>query len=190
VGVFAPVVTQLDYDRDMGRFVAMLSVAGDGTEPIAVRISGEVADVIELPVAVIRLSAGVVAGPDDVRMARVHVASVHGEVARELANVVGMQLKQQLPAGVPIPVAELMQPTQISRGEPVRLQLQVGELSLTGQGLALESGAIGEQIRVRNISSQAVLEAEIVGPGVVRVVPGSAPIVSQARGGVNPARGG
>lgn len=189
-GVFTPVVTQLDYDPAIGRFVALLSVAGDGTEPISVRISGEVADVIELPVTVIRLPAGAIAGPDDVRMARVRVATVHGEVARDLANVVGMQMKQQISAGVPIPVAELMQPTQINRGEPVRLQLQVSGLSLTGQGLALESGAIGEQIRVRNISSQAVLQAEVVGPGVVRVVPGSAPIVSQARGGINPARGG
>jgi flagella basal body P-ring formation protein FlgA len=189
-GVFTPVVTRLDYDRDMGRFVAFLSVTGDGTEPVSVRVSGEVSDVIELPVTVIRLSAGAIAGPDDVRMARIHVASVHGEVARELTNVVGMQLKQQIPAGVPIPVAELMQPTQITRGEPVRLQLQVAGLSLSGQGTALESGSIGDQIRVRNISSQAILEAEVLGPGVVRVVPGSAPIVSQARAGINLARGG
>jgi flagellar basal body P-ring formation protein FlgA len=189
-GVFTPVVTRLDYDRDLGRFVAFLSVIGDGTEPISVRVSGDVSDVIEVPVTVIRLSAGAIAGPDDVRMARVHVASVHGEVARELTNVVGMQLKQQIPAGVPIPVAELMLPTQIRRGEPVRLQLQVGGLSLSGQGTALESGSIGEQIRVRNISSQAVLEAEVLGPGMVRVVPGSAPIISQARAGINLARGG
>jgi flagella basal body P-ring formation protein FlgA len=190
LGEFKPVVTRLDYDRDMGRFVAFLTVTGDGTEPISVRVSGEVSDVVEIPVTVIRLSAGAIAGPDDVRMARVHVASVHGEVAREMTNVVGMQLKQQIPAGVPIPVAELTQPTQVTRGEPVRLQLQVGGLSLSGQGTALESGAIGEQIRVRNISSQAVLEAEVLAPGVVRVVPGSAPIVSQARAGINLARGG
>jgi flagellar basal body P-ring formation protein FlgA len=72
----------------------------------------------------------------------------------------------------------------------VRLRLQVGGLSLTGQGVALESGAAGERIRVRNVSSQAVLEAEVVGPGEVRVVPGSAPITSQARSGIVSARGG
>jgi len=72
----------------------------------------------------------------------------------------------------------------------VQLQLQAGELSVTGQGVALESGAAGERIRVRNISSQAVLEAEVAGPGVVRVMPGTVPITAQARSGVSAARGG
>ena len=65
---------------------------------------------------------------------------------------------------MPIPLSELMQPTQITRGDPVRMQLQIGGLSVAGQGLALESGAAGDRIRVRNVSSQAVLEAEVVGP--------------------------
>jgi flagellar basal body P-ring formation protein FlgA len=189
-GASSPVVTQLDYDHDQGRFTALLSVTGVGMEPISIRISGEVADVVELPVAVMRLSAGTVPGPDDIRMARVHVAIVHSEVARDPAMVVGMQVKRQIPAGTPIAIADLMLPTQITRGDPVRLQLQVGGLSLTGQGVALESGASGERIRVRNVSSQAVLEAEVVAPGVVRVVPGTSPITSQARSGISSARGG
>src|ERR1051326_5357064 len=46
-GTSAPVVTQLDYDHDLGRFTAVLSVTSAGMEPIATRISGEVADVID-----------------------------------------------------------------------------------------------------------------------------------------------
>ena len=186
----APTVTQLDYNRELGRFVAQMSVTGDGMDPISVRISGAVSDVIALPVAVVRLPAGAIPGPDDVRMARVHVASVHVEVARDPALVIGMQLKLQLQAGVPIPLADLMQPTQISRGDPVRLRLEVGSLSLAAQGVALESGAAGERIRVRNVSSQAVIEAEVVRAGVVRVLPGTSPIAAQARGGLTSARGG
>jgi flagella basal body P-ring formation protein FlgA len=189
-GASAPVITQLEFDRDLGRFTAMLSVTGDGIEPISTRLSGEVADVIELPVAVARLIAGSIAGPDDIRLARVHVTSVHTEVARDRAMVIGMQLKLQMQAGVPIPLSNLMQPTQINRGDAVRLQLQTGELWLTGQGMALEAGAVGDRIRVRNVSSQAVLEAEVIRPGEVRVMPGTAPITTQARSGITSARGG
>ena len=123
-------------------------------------------------------------------MARVHTSTVHAEVVHDPAMVIGMQLRRQIQAGTPIPVSELMQPTQISRGDPVRLHLEVGALSLTGQGVALESGAVGERIRVRNVSTQAVLEAEVEGPGLVRVVPGSSPITSQARSGITTVRGG
>lgn len=189
-GVSDPTVTQLDYDRELGRFTATLSMAADGMDPIAMRIGGQVLDMIELPVAVTRLSAGTIAGPGDVRMARVHTASVHAEVVRDPGQVIGMQLKRQLQAGVPIPIAELMRPTEVNRGDPVRLRLVANGLSLTGQGVALESGAAGEQIRVRNISSQAVIEALVEGPGIVRVLPGTAPITSQARAGIITARGG
>jgi flagellar basal body P-ring formation protein FlgA len=189
-GVSAPLITQLEFDRDLGRFTAMLSVTGDGMEPISTRLSGEVADVIELPVAVTRLTAGSIAGPDDIRVARVHVTSVHTEVAHDPAMVIGMQFKLQMQAGVPIPLSNLMQPTQINRGDAVRLQLQAGGLWLTGQGMALESGAVGDRIRVRNVSSQAVLEAEVIKPGEVRVLPGTLPITTQARSGITSARGG
>jgi flagella basal body P-ring formation protein FlgA len=101
-----------------------------------------------------------------------------------------MQVRRQLPAGAPIALADLTLPTQINRGDSVRLQLRVGALWLTGQGVALEPGAAGERIRVRNISSQAVLEAEVAGPGLVRVVPGTTPITAQARPGLSAARGG
>ena len=189
-GASAPVITQLQFDRDLGRFTAMLSVTGDGIEPISTRLSGEVADIVELPVAVARLTAGSIAGRDDIRIARVHVTSVHTEVARDPAMVIGMQMKLQMQAGVPIPLSNLMQPTQINRGDAVRLQLQAGGLWLTGQGMALESGAVGDRIRVRNVSSQAVLEAEVIRTGEVRVMPGTAPITTQARTGITAARGG
>jgi flagella basal body P-ring formation protein FlgA len=189
-GSSAPVVSQMDYDHELGRFTAVLSVTGAGMDPISVRIGGEVSDVIELPVALTRLPAGTIASPDDVRMARVHTSTVHAEVVHDPAMVIGMQLRRQIQAGTPIPVSELMQPTQITRGDPVRLHLEVGALSLTGQGVALESGAVGERIRVRNVSTQAVLEAEVEGPGVVRVVPGTSPITSQARSGITTTRGG
>ena len=189
-GSSAPIVSQLDYDREQGRFTAVLSVSAAGMDAISMRIGGQVSDVIELPVAVARLAAGTITSADDIRMTRLHANSVHDEVAHDPATVIGMQLKRQLQPGVPIPLAELMQPSQVVRGDPVRLQLQVGALSLTGQGIALETGAAGERIRVRNISSQAVIEAVIVAPGVVRVVPGTAPITAQARGGVGVARGG
>ena len=179
-----PVVTQMDYDAALGRFTAVLSVTGEGMEPIAARIGGQVADVLELPVAAARLQAGAVAGPRDIRTARVRVALIHAEVARDPAAVIGMQLKRQIAAGAPVPVADLMRPTQVGRGEPVRMQLQVEGLSLSGQGVALESGAAGERIRVRNTSSQTVIEAEVLGPGAVRVLPGTAPLTAQARSGL------
>jgi flagella basal body P-ring formation protein FlgA len=170
------VATQLDYDAPSGRFAAILSVTGTGMDPINLRIAGHVDDTIELPVATTRLLAGAVLHAADVRMARVLVASVRGEVLHGMSEAIGMQLRHPVMAGEPLPVADVAHPTLVIRGAIVQMQLDTTGLSLLAQGIAQESGATGERIRVLNPVSRAVLEAEVIGPGRVRIMPDSTPI--------------
>ena len=172
----------LDYDAASGRFSAMLSVTGDGMEPINLRLAGQVDDTIELPVAAGRLTAGTVLGADDVRMARVHVGMVHGEVLHQLNEAVGLQLRRPVMAGATIAASDVVRPSLVLRGANVEMELQSPGLSLLAQGVAMDSGATGERIRVLNPSSRAVLEAVVIGPGQVRVTPDSIPITTALRG--------
>ncbi len=176
-----PAVAQLDYDSVSGRFTALLSIVGVGMEPINARISGHVDDTIELPVATSRLAAGAVLRSDDIRLARVSTSGVKTEVVRASADAMGMQTKRQLVAGQPIAVGDLMRPNAVQRGALVQMRLSVNGLSVIGQGVALESGAAGERIRVQNTGSRAVVDAEVVGPGQVRVAPGPGTVQVGAR---------
>jgi flagella basal body P-ring formation protein FlgA len=64
------------------------------------------------------------------------------------------------------------------------MHLATGGLALTAQGQAMEDGNLGERIQVQNPASRAVLEAEVTGPGRVRVAPGSQPLLhAPARSG-------
>lgn len=175
--------TELDYEAGVGRFTAVLSVTGVGMELLNLRVGGQVDDTIELPVAVARLAAGTVVRADDVRLARVHVAMVHNEVLHAASDAIGLQLKHAVVAGQPFAVADTMRPTLVQRGSNVQMQLQSPGLSLLAQGVAMELGATGERIRVLNPSSRAVVEAEVIGPGRVRVTPESTPISTASRAG-------
>ena len=170
-----PVVSDLDYDANAGRFAAMLSITGAGMEPVHMRVSGKVDDTIELPVATSRLPAGAVLGKDDVHVARVRVSYVHGEVVRRLSDAIGLQLKHQLAPGLPLVRSELSRPSLVQKGARVLMLLDSPGISLTAQGQAMEAGAIGERIRVLNPVSRAVVEAEVIGPDRVRVAPNSLP---------------
>ena len=176
-----PAVAQLDYDSTVGRFTAVLSVTGVGMDPITTRIAGRVEETVELPVPTTRLMPGAVLRPGDVHMARVSTGLVRMEVVRSLSQAVGMQLKRQALPGQPFAVADLMRPAMVQRDSLVRMQLDSGGLSLIAQGVAMEAGAAGERIRVRNPVSRAILEAEVLGPGEVRVLPGSVPIPAGGR---------
>jgi flagellar basal body P-ring formation protein FlgA len=177
-----PVVSDLDYEPNAGRFTAMLSIAGQAMEPIHIRLAGRVTDTIELPVATRRLQAGSVLRAEDVRVARVHTALVRNEVVRRVGDAVGLQLKRQIVAGQPLATGELMRPAMVQKGAAVLMLLDSPGITLTAQGQAMESGAIGERIRVLNPISRAVIEAEVTGPERVRVAPNALPVTRLANG--------
>jgi len=177
-----PLAGALDYDAASGRFTATLSVTGDNMDPLNLRLAGQVDDTVELPVAVGHLPAGSVLHADDVRMARIHVAMVHGEVLHRLDEAVGQELRHPVMAGAPFAAADVARPALVQRGANVEMQLQSPGLALVAQGVAMDSGASGERIRVLNPSSRAVVEAVVIGPGAVRVMPDSIPITTASRG--------
>lgn len=170
-GTAAPTVSQLDYDSDTGRFTAMLSVTGEGMNPINARISGHAAAMADAPVAVTRLLPETVLRSEDVHMARVRVSQFRTEVARSLDQIVGMELRRPIPAGQPLRLADLTKPPLVQRGAMVQVQLEAAGLSVSGQAVAMEGGAEGDRIRVQNQSSRALVTAEVIGAGLVRITP-------------------
>jgi flagellar basal body P-ring formation protein FlgA len=177
-----PVATQMDYDSASGRFTATLSVTGDGMAPVNMRVAGRALETLELPVAAARLIAGTILRASDVRPARVRASLVRTEVAQIPAQAIGKALRHAVPAGQPLPLAELELPSLVQKGAAVLIQLDTAGLTLTGQGQALEPGAAGQRIRVLNPTSRAVVEAEVTGPDRVRVEPDGVPLVPAARG--------
>ena len=171
-----PVVSDLNYDANGGRFTAVLSITGQAMEPIHMRLVGQADDTIELPVAVARLTAGTVLRAEDIHIARVHTSLVRTEVVHRSADAVGMQVKRQLAAGRPLAVSELTRPAMVQKGANVMMLLDSPGITLTAQGQALEAGAIGERIRVLNPVSRAVIEAEVIGPDRVRIAPNASSV--------------
>lgn len=176
-----PLVSQLDYDRASGRFSAVLSVSADGLAPISTRITGRVDEMIDLPVATARLPAGAVLRAEDVHMARVSAVAANRGVARQATEAIGRQLRHQVAAGQPLALSNLAAPQLVRRGAEVQMVLDSPGIVLTAQGQAMEAGAVGERIHVLNPVSHAVIEAEVIGPGRVRVAPGGLSMLAAAR---------
>jgi flagellar basal body P-ring formation protein FlgA len=167
----ASTVSQLDYDGNTGRFTAALTVTAEGMNPIDTRLGGRVEQIVLAPVALTRLLPDTVLRADDVRITRVRAALLQNEIARSIDQIVGMQLRRPIAAGQPLRLADLSRPALVQRGATVRIELSSGGLSVIGQVVALDAGAEGEKIRVQNQTSRALLFAQVIGPGQVRVTP-------------------
>lgn len=169
-------VGQLDYNATEGRFTAVLSVTAPGMTPAHARLSGRVVEMVELPVAAHRMMPGDVVGTGDIQMGRLRANAIRGEVAQLPAQAVGMALRHPVGPGAPLLLADLGRPFMVQKGEAVQMQLEAPGISLSAQGIAMESGASGEHVRVLNAQSRAMVDAEVSGTGRVRVS-GTVPVM-------------
>jgi flagellar basal body P-ring formation protein FlgA len=174
---FSAVITGLQYDAQSGRFTAMLMLTGPTMDEITVSLAGRAEATLQVPVAVGRLAAGTVITASDLRMARLRVSEVTRDVARRVQDAVGLQLRDQVADGQPLPRAELQRPLLVTKGARVVMLLDSPGIALTAEGQALDAGAEGDQIRVQNPVSHAVVQAEVMGDGRVRVAPDAVPLV-------------
>jgi flagellar basal body P-ring formation protein FlgA len=174
---FSVVIAGLQYDAQSGRFTAMLMLTGPTMDEITVNLAGRAEATLQVPVAVGRLVAGTVISASDLRMARLRVSEISRDVARRMQDAVGLQLRDQVADGQPLPRAELQRPLLVTKGARVVMLLDSPGIALTAEGQALDGGAEGDQIRVQNPISHAVVQAEVLADGRVRVAPGAVPLV-------------
>ena len=60
-------------------------------------------------------------------------------------------------------------PPVIDMGALVTLVYRSGGIEATASGVAIESGALGDEIRVRNDSSRKIILGKVLEPGIVGV---------------------
>jgi flagella basal body P-ring formation protein FlgA len=174
-------VTQLDWDRTSGRFTALLSVTGAGAEPVNLRISGRALATEEVVVPTRRVAMGEVLQPSDIKVARVRTMLVHADVALSPIQAAGLSARRALQPGLPVALSDLTKPSLVRQRGTVIIELETPGMTLSVQGTALEGGAMGDHVKVLNPNSKAVMDAEVIGDGRVRVSPGSTPLVPAAR---------
>ncbi len=174
-------VEQMDYSDAAGRFGAALLVTAEGMAPLRLRVAGHVEKMADVLVPTGSLHEGAVLRADDLRATRVRAAVLHGEAVRDPAQAVGMVLRHAATAGAPLLLADLLHPGTVAKNARVVMQIEVGSLTATVQGIALTGGAPGERIQVLNPASRMIVEGEVRPDGSVAVAPGSLPLPAGAQ---------
>jgi flagella basal body P-ring formation protein FlgA len=101
-----------------------------------------------------------------VRQIRVSRAGVYASRASE---VLGRSLKKNLSQGETIPLNSVADVPIINKGKTVTIVANDAGLRVEARGEALENGALGDSIRVRNMGSKVVVSAVVVTEDTVEV---------------------
>lgn len=152
--------------NDNGGAVSV-KVACEDEQPWSIYISAQVSIYRDVLVANAPLGRGTLIEQASITQQRLNTSSMRQGYFTSPEQVLGLQLRRPLAAGEPLRSGVLEQPLAVVRGDIVTLESTTGAIQVATQAEALSSGRVGEQIRVRNTSSQKVVNANILGEGRV-----------------------
>ena len=168
------VTTQFDVDPNSGRFAALLTISASGIPDLQLRIGGHVQEMTEIPVLRRRLVPGDIVTAQDLSWAKIRVTLARGEIVHSFPQAIGLAVKRSMQPDQPIPLAELGRAMVVQKGESVNVSLETAGLAVSARTIATQPGGIGDHIRVLNELARTTVEAEIIGAGRARAVPGTA----------------
>jgi len=87
----------------------------------------------------------------------------------DMGQILNKVAKNTLVAGRPIALSALGNPVLVNRGQTTRLVFNSGDLSIVATGVALQPGAAGEPVKVRNVDSGRVITGTVMQNGNVQV---------------------
>lgn len=158
-------VDDLRYDDRTNRFIATISAPVNSPQAKRFRLTGRIYKVADVPVLVRHIAADEVITEKDIQWERVRSDRISRETAMNLSDLVGMAPKRGLRPGSPIRMSEIAAPLVVPKNSIVTIIFQHPFMTLTAQGRAIQSGAVGDVIRVKNVQSNKIVDAEVIGSG-------------------------
>jgi flagella basal body P-ring formation protein FlgA len=92
-----------------------------------------------------------------------------GPVALGAEDVVGLVARRTLLPGQSIPMSALAAPRVVHAGSAVKIVYIDGGLEITASGSALQDGAVGQRVQVRNDDSGVTISGRVRADGTVQV---------------------
>jgi flagella basal body P-ring formation protein FlgA len=90
-------------------------------------------------------------------------------VHRNRNDLVGKVAKRTLVAGQPVPINATRVPDAVTQGKTYRIEFREAGLVISGTAVAMNSGAVGDLVSLRNPDSGAVVSGVVGADGTVRV---------------------
>lgn len=148
---------------------AILIFRMKNAEEKVVRLWGYVE--IRVPVVISKnnLASKTILTEDDLILEARELSRLPQDVIFRVEDALGKELKMSIKAGTVLRNSQLNSPTVIRRNQEVEIIAKSKNLLVKAKGIALQNGKIEDLIRVKNLSSQKVIQAKVVADGIVEV---------------------
>lgn len=124
---------------------------------------------VQVPVASRDLNRGEVLDSQDISWISMNDSEVAANTIVEESELMGRATKHPIRAGSTMRTYDIARPVAVERSQLVTILWSTPAMNLTAQGKAMETGGVGDVIRVINTKSKTALLAEILDDHTVRI---------------------
>lgn len=151
-----------------GRILVKTSCHGD--KPWSIFVASYVKRFIPVATNKHPLQRGQKINAADLVLQERDISKLRSNYYTNLAQLNGLIVRRSLPEQTALQSHQLEAANLIKRGDEVYIRASHGPISVQMPAVALSKGKMGEQIRVRNRSSNKIVRARVTGLGQVEVV--------------------
>lgn len=152
-------------DPGSGQFVAD-AFREDGS---VTRVSGFAMVMVQVPVPARQMQPGDIIAETDLNTIEIPARRINNFAVTDMDTLVGMEVRRLLTPGRPVMTQSVMAPRLVERGEHIRIVFNDGGLNLTATGRALSDAALGDDVKVVNLSSNQSVVGIATADGIVEV---------------------
>lgn len=116
-----------------------------------------------------RMERGQVVEDDAVESKRIDVLKERAVPLPASFKLTGYELAMSIPAGKVLTRRDIIEKELVKKGQMVDVLVSQGSLSLRMKAMALEGGAVGITVKLRNLDSRKDFFGEVIGEGQVSV---------------------
>jgi len=163
------VIHALQVDTQARRWQGQANILANGKTETVRPISGVYTALIDVPVLTKQLGRTDVVEANDITIKSVSERQIRKDTVTDAKQLIGLSPRATISPNRPIRVTEISAPLVIKKGDTVQMAFTNPFMSLKTNGIALQDGATGEMIRVKNEKSERAVSGRVVAAGRVEV---------------------
>lgn len=163
------VIQALQVDTQARRWQAQANILAGGKTETVKPISGTYIALVEVPVLTRQLGRTDVIEATDITLRSFPDRLIRKDTVTDSKMLLGQSPRAVISINRPIRQAEVSSPILIKKGSPVQLTYSSQYMSIKTSGIALQDGALGEMIRVKNEKSEKAVSGRVAAAGRVEV---------------------
>ena len=159
----------LPQGRKMQGRIAVGVACSDGKNKWSIFVPVTITQYAEIVVTSQPVSRGTPLGKDDIQLERRALNNLHNGYLKSLKQARGNLLKTSLPGGAVVTPNQIKRQYAVKRGQTVNILAKSGSIAVRSKGKALANARIGEQIQVKNLSTDKIVEGTVSYKGSVEI---------------------